>query len=383
MMRCAECKGKGLCGLPKCPIMQRFYALTNEKPQSEYMGPSPSIFIGSSGYPRVVGGPLLLRESDTPTDWITRGLGMEEIVGIRSRTIRGSQPVKTVLEKAQEVALSSRPLDVEARFEKPIRYDLSFDGTVAPIGLSGRLSKVSVLDNAVVEPAVDRYTSDTDVRATEAASALFQDGIDVYRITSLLTAGLLGSKRKFVPTRWAITAVDDMISKDLRKRVCRLVPLQDILVHSALLYGNRIVLLFIPSPDFRFEMIERWQSNSLWGGDEDVVVVDGEKKKKQGYSPIAGAYYSARLAVLEHLESIGRTARVVVVRDISGDYWAPLGTWVIREATRAALKSPAIPCPDLHSGEAMVTALLGSSFWRSRSDLIRDLRSQRTFADFF
>ncbi|HIJ07150.1 MAG TPA: hypothetical protein HA365_07635, partial [Methanocalculus sp.] len=105
-MRCAECKGKGLCGLPKCPIMQRFYALTNEKPQSEYMGPSPSVFIGSSGYPRVVGGPLLLRESDTPTDWITRGLGMEEIVGIRSRTIRGSQPVKTVLDKAQEVALS-------------------------------------------------------------------------------------------------------------------------------------------------------------------------------------------------------------------------------------------------------------------------------------
>jgi hypothetical protein len=363
--------------------MQRFYALTDERPQSEYMGPSPSIFIGSGGYPRVVGGPLLLHDSDTPTDWISRGLGMEEIVGIRSRTIRGSQPVKTVLEKAQEVALSSRPLDVEARFEKPIRYDLSFDGTVAPIGLSGKLSKVSVLDNAVLEPAVDRYTSDTDVRATEAASALFLEGIDVYRITNLLTAGLLGSKRTFVPTRWAITAVDDMISKDLRKRVERMVPLQEVLVHSALLYGNRIVVLFIPSPDFRFEMIERWQRNSLWGGSEDVVVVDGEKKKKQGYSPIAGAYYSARLAVLEYLLEIGRTARVVVIRDVSGDYWAPLGTWVIREATRAALKSPVITCSDLQSGEAMVTGLLGSSFWRSRSDLIRDIRSQRTFADFF
>ncbi|MCQ1538221.1 hypothetical protein FTO68_04345 [Methanocalculus taiwanensis] len=381
-MRCAECKGKGLCGLPKCPIMQRFYALTDEKPQSEYMGPSPSIFIGSSGYPRVVGGPLLLRESDTPTDWIARGLGMDEIVGIRSKTIRGSQPVKNVLQKAQEVALSSRPLDVEARFEKPIRYDLSFDGTVAPIGLCGKLSHVSVLDNAVVEPAVDRYTSDTEVLATEAASALFLDGIDVYRITSLLTAGLLGSKRRFVPTRWAITAVDDMVSKDLRKRVERLLPLQEIFVHSALLYGNRIVVLLLPSPDFAFEMIERWQTNSLWGGKEDVVVVDGEKRKKQRYSPIAGAYYSARLAVLEYLAMTGRSARVVVIRDISGDYWAPLGTWVIREATRAALKSPPVPCADLQAGEAMATALLGSSFWQGRSELIRDLRSQRTFADF-
>lgn len=362
--------------------MQRFYALTDEKPQSEYMGPSPSIFIGSSGYPRVVGGPLLLRESDTPTDWIARGLGMDEIVGIRSKTIRGSQPVKNVLQKAQEVALSSRPLDVEARFEKPIRYDLSFDGTVAPIGLCGKLSHVSVLDNAVVEPAVDRYTSDTEVLATEAASALFLDGIDVYRITSLLTAGLLGSKRRFVPTRWAITAVDDMVSKDLRKRVERLLPLQEIIVHSALLYGNRIVVLLIPSPDFAFEMIERWQTNSLWGGKEDVVVVDGEKRKKQRYSPIAGAYYSARLAVLEYLAMTGRSARVVVIRDISGDYWAPLGTWVIREATRAALKSPPVPCADLQAGEAMATALLGSSFWQGRSELIRDLRSQRTFADF-
>ncbi|WP_342766219.1 hypothetical protein [Methanocalculus sp.] len=383
MIRCAECKGKGLCGLPKCPIMQRFYAQTNLLPVSEYMGPSPSIFIGSGGYPRVVGGPLLLRDSDTPTDWVARGLGIDDIVSIRSRTIRGSQPVASILEKAQEVALSKKPLDVEAQFEKPVRFDLSFDGTVAPIGLQGTLSKVDILDNAVVEPIVDRYTSDTDVRATEAVSALFKGGIDVYRVSGLLTAGLLGSKRRFVPTRWAITAVDDMVSLNLRKQVERSSPLQGVTVHSALLHGNRIVVILVPSSDFRFEMIERWQKQSLFGGADDVVVVDSEGRKKQGYSPIAGAYYSARLAVLEDLMARGRSARAVVIRDISGDYWAPLGTWVIREATRAAMRSPGVSCEDLGSAETLVTALLGSSFWLLKSSLIRDIRVQRTFADFF
>ena len=382
-MRCAECKGKGLCGLPKCPVMQRFYAQTSQKPVLDYMGPSPSIFIGSGGYPRVVGGPLLLRDSDIPTDWVARGLGIEDIVSIRSRTIRGSQPVGSVLEKAQEVALSKRPLDVEAQFAKPVRFDLSFDGTVAPIGLSAPLSKIDIIDNAVIEPMVERYTSDTDVRATEAVTALFKGGIDVYRVSSLLTAGLLGSKRRFVPTRWAITAVDDMVSLGLRKQVERLSPLQGVIVHSALLHGNLIVVLIIPSSDFRFEMIERWQKHSLWGDKEDVIVVDSEGRKKQGYSPIAGAYYSARLAVLEYLMKTGRTARVLVIRDISGDYWAPLGTWVIREATRAAMRSPGIPCEDLGSAETIITSILGSPFWIERSDLIRDISVQRTFADFF
>jgi len=382
VIRCPECKGKGLCGLPKCPVLQRFHAQVSEKPIQEYMGPAPSVFIGSRRYPHVLGGPLLLRDSDRPTDWVSRGYAIDDIIAIRSRTIRGSQAIKSVLYQAQEVALSSRPLDVEATFEKPVRFDLSFDGTIAPIGLAGTLSRVDILDNAVVEPAVDRYTSDTDIKANEAVSALFQNKIDVYRITSLLTAGLLGSQRTFVPTRWAITAVDDMVSLDLRRRNERMPPLQEIRIHTSLLYGNTIVVLLIPSADFRFEMIERWQKQSLWGGAEDVVVADGEGRKKRGYSPIAGAYYSARLAVLEHTTSLGRLARALVIRDISGDYWAPLGTWVIREATRAALRSDPIPCMDLASAEDVITSLLGSPFWRSHSNLLNDILVQRTFADY-
>lgn len=48
-------------------------------------------------------------------------------------------------------------------------------------------------------------------------------------------------------------------------------------------------------------MIEIWGGHSLWGGETYVIVQDREGTKKNGYSPISGAYYSARLAASEYL----------------------------------------------------------------------------------
>ena len=50
----------------------------------------------------------------------------------------------------------------------------------------------------------------------------------------------------------------------------------------------------------------------------------------------AGAYYAARLGVLEHLESVDRQAKVLVLREVSDDYWAPVGVWQIPESVRNA-----------------------------------------------
>ncbi len=188
-----------------------------------------------------------------------------------------------------------------------------------------------------MDRAVDRVTSDTDLGATDACEILNASGTDVYRITQLLTAGLLGSEKKrhvVPPTRWAITAVDDTVSKQLKKKISRYPPLSGIGgVFSAALYGNHIVCLLVPGGDWKFEMIEVWGGKqSLWGGGgNETIAVDGEGATKSGYSPIAGgAYYSARLAVAEYLESVRRSARVLVLRNVTGEYWAPLGTWVVR-----------------------------------------------------
>ncbi|ABN06758.1 Protein of unknown function DUF650, N-terminal domain [Methanocorpusculum labreanum Z] len=384
--QCAVCKGKGLCGLPSCPITRRFHALKDTRPVSEYMGASPSVFVGSYGYPRVVGGPLMINDTDNPLDWVRQGFSIDDIVSVRSRTIRGGSDLDVKIPeigKVQEIALSAKPLDVEVAFEKPVSFDINFDGTVTPVGMSGAMKKLDVIDNASVSRIVDRCTSDTDLKATEAARIMFENGTDVYKITNLLTAGLLGVNRRVVPTRWAITATDDMISTSIKREVVKMPPLPEYQVFCGTLYGNTICFILIPSNDWRFEMLERWQKHSLWSGDEETIVVDGEKGlNKSKYSPIAGAYYSARLAVLEYLKSIGRCARVLCIRDISGEYWAPLGTWVIREAAHESLSHPPDRVGTL--GEAVTSASqkLGTGFWIPKMGLLKDIRQQKTLFEF-
>ncbi|MFA4875808.1 MAG: hypothetical protein WC586_00215 [Methanoregula sp.] len=381
MMQCAECKGKGRCGLPRCPIVSRFHTQTQIRPVSSYQGTAPSVFVGSFGYPDVTGGPLMINDSDNPPDWIRKDLGIEDIVAIRARTIRGNSHLPMVADNLQEIAISTAPLDVDVAFTKPVAFSLSFDGTVAPVGFSGSVRSMDVIGSARVERAVDRITSDTDLPATEAAVSLMESDIDVYQIAKLMTAGLLGKRRTFVPTRWAITAVDDTLSKSLKKEIARFPPISEISVFSAEIYGNRIVCLLVPG-DYRYEMIEIWGKHTLWAGDEEVIVQDRENAKKNGYSPISGAYYSARLAVCEYLVKIRKSARIVVIRSISNEYWAPLGTWVIREATRKAMAGLPVTCASLDDGVRRATVATGSDRWVSHSTLIPEMKAQRTLFQF-
>lgn len=370
-----------MCGLPRCPIVSRFQSQAAIRPSSSYQGSSPSIFIGSAGYPAVNGGPLLINDSDNPPEWLSRNLGIEDIVGIRARTIRGNSPVHRFTDTLQEIALSSRPLDVDVAFERPVSFAMTFDGTVAPVGLSGAVKKLDVVGSARVERIVDKITSDSDIRATDACVELTRAGSDVYDITKLMTAGLLGKKRHFVPTRWAITAVDDTVSTALKQEIARFPPVDGIQVFSAKIFGNHIACILVPG-DWRYEMIEIWGRQTLWAGDTEAIVQDREGMKKSGYSPISGAYYSARLAVCEYLTSIRRSARVIVVRHISNEYWAPLGTWVIREATRKAMAAPPVSCDTLDAATQEVSARLGFGYWLQHSTLIPELRTQKTLFQF-
>ena len=380
-MQCIRCKGKGLCGLPRCPIVSRFQAQATVKTSSSYQGRSPSVFIGSFGYPDVQGGPLLIDDSDHPPDWISRNLGIEDIVGIRARTIRGNSIVHRFSDDLQEIALSARPLDVDVSFEKPVSFAMTFDGTVAPVGLSGPVRELDVLGSARVERSVDRVTSDPDMPAADACVQLGREDVDIYRITRLMTAGLLGKRRHFVPTRWAITAVDDTLSSALKKEIARYPSSDEYRVFFGEIFGNRIACILAPG-DWRYEMIEIWGRQTLWAGDTEAIVQDREGMTKRGYSPITGAYYSARFAVCEYLSSIRRSARVVVIRHVTSDYWAPLGTWVIREAARKAMASPPVSCLTLDDAVDQASHLLGFGYWLPHSTLIPEMQTQRTLLQF-
>ena len=63
--------------------------------------------------------------------------------------------------------------------------------------------------------------------------------------------------------------------------------------------------------------------------------------RKQYANRITGAYYSARIGVLEHMNSHRRSGACLIWRAIGPEYWAPVGVWLIRETVREALRGTA------------------------------------------
>jgi hypothetical protein len=280
-----------------------------------------------------------------------------------------------------EVALSATPVDVDVAFVRPVEADVRLDGVLTPIGRSGPVRRLDVLDNPVVPRTVERVAGDSDLVASEGLAELYRADVDVYHLADLLSAGTLGRAPRIVPTRWAITAVDDTLGKAGKREVARFPSIEEVLVFASTLYGNTIAVLLAPG-GWRYEMVECWRAHSLWTHDYDAVTVDGEGKKMSGYSPIAGAYYSARLAVTDYLVSIRRQARALVLRSVTGEYWAPLGTWVVREAARQAMRGSPERYATLEEGAAALDRHYGDTSWRAKSSLLPRMRSERTLADF-
>ncbi|MHC1570264.1 MAG: Nre family DNA repair protein [Methermicoccaceae archaeon] len=348
---CVRCKGKGLCGRAVCPILERFThakGIESRLSSTLYGSTPPSFFVGHVGYPKVLAGPMLPPEVhgdeasvyDDPDAWLQ--MGIEDVVGYRASMVRSRVRShvregrhERILDAARECALSSVPVDSEVWLEKPPKVELRFDSVLMPMGPSATLTRLEVVDNPKVPRKVEMLVGDTDATANRAAIELFDAGIPQEYITRMLSAGLLGRKRRLVPTRWAITATEDVLARELVRRVQYLPPVEEYAVYSAERFGNHFEVLEVPKP-YMYELVEVWMKNTLWSP-EGSIMWDGETTKRRGYSPLGGGYYAARISVLEHLAQMGRQAAVFVVREVYPSYWAPLGSWVIKKTMREAL----------------------------------------------
>ncbi|MFC1455119.1 hypothetical protein ACFLQI_03475, partial [Candidatus Undinarchaeota archaeon] len=234
MGMCIRCKGRGWCGKP-CPIYDRINNLqmtVDRIDKEEFFGASPpSVFIGKYGYPKVRVGVLVppvegdTRHLDSPELWFHENRGIEDVINYRNRLINNQfmADVKmrnVFLESAQEVAMSVKPVDTEIYLDKKPDYKIKFDMTSAPMGPSANLKKIRLTENPKVPKKVDYLVSDTDAKAVDSMIELYGK-IDMNDMSRLLSIGLLGQEknRRLVPTRWAITAADDTIGKNLRTAI--------------------------------------------------------------------------------------------------------------------------------------------------------------------
>lgn len=361
-MKCISCKGRGLCGRPVCPILRRLEetaALPRIGKSLEGMSP-PEVFVGRHGYPLVRAGPMLPASSSCEGLAEPPSLAMDigEIIAARSAMVRSESKIVVkeaeapgrLLEAIQQIALSSSPVGTEVTFCRSPQGRLQFDGVLSPSGPSGEMLEMQITTNPLIPRKVDRIVEDRDAGAVAAVGELYAGGIGTDHISRMLSLGLLGKKRKLVPTRWSITASDDMIGNLLKETVMDCSQVNDYYLFSGEELGNHFEILLLPQP-FSFELVEIWMARSVWA-EEGFIGSDREDARpRKAYSSLAGGYYAARLAVLEQLSQLGKQAGVLAVREISESYWAPLGVWVVREVARAAMHSSPVRFASL--GEAL------------------------------
>ncbi len=347
-MKCAECKGKLLCGRSKCPLLEKIRFLRSVKIDEHVRDETPpSVFVGRVGYPKVYAGPLIAVDVDpvyADSPWLWRSI--EEAIRLRVSLLRASkrvridsvrEPDKFVLD-IQELAAAVKPVDVETDILK-LNKKLEFDDVIQPMGYSAIVDKIAVVGNPKIPDKVEKLYYD-ELRASEALSILFEKGFSTYYLQKIFSVGVLGlpENRKLVPTRWSITAVHSILGESLKKEIMDYPPVGDYEVFSYEHFGNHFEVLLSPGNYF-FQLIEIWRRKSFWSPTQDWVGADSEDiRPKKGYSILGGGYYAARLPVLEYLQRIKRQASVLVVREIKPTYYAPLGVWVVEEGVRKALR---------------------------------------------
>jgi len=401
---CLRCRSAQLlCGKPVCPILVKYDAFARTMPMLrsvELDGSSPpGLFVGRFGYPKVSVGPLLSPVHgdtlllDTPEEWVGRSVA--EVVGFRTMLVRGTQRVRVtdaeapirLVEDVQTLALARESVEFEATFKRPPRGHLSLSDELPPYGPSAPIEKVR-LDVRKVDQRLDRMASDTDANAGVAVHELYRSGVRVSRIQRAFSAGTLGrhGRRRFVPTRWSITAVDDILGKQNLEKVRHLPELSDWRVYRLTALDNRWLIVFLPGA-FRYESIEAWYPQTLWNPGTQRVVIMGDHEGFQGrttYASIGGCYYAARLAVSEAMLRTGRQGGGLILREVHPGEILPLGVWNVREHVRAALAEPPQVLNSLDELHRVISETFAIPLprWQAQSSLLHAARTQRRLEEF-
>lgn len=317
----------------------------------------PSVFIGSKlKYPLVNVGimsPLQKDEDawiyDDVKYWSANNFDIKEVLMLRNSLLNSRFQSKVtdarlnrkMVDIAKEIAIASKPVNVEIEFNERLRFDRDKDKVLAPHGYRAGIKRAEIIGNVKVERQVDKVIND-DIKASESAEILYKNNFDEYTISKILSVGVLGMKknRRLVPTRWSITATDDLIGKNLLEKIRKYPHVQDYELFYGEFLGNCYVIMLFPDV-WSYELFELYIPGSSWNPSNEIKAStdsEGFHGRKEYAFNTTGGYYASRLPILEYLNSIRRQASVLAIRIETPSYWAALGVWVVRESVRKALK---------------------------------------------
>jgi len=401
---CALCRGtKFLCGKARCPVIVRFHSKVKMKPfvnslRLEGASP-PSVFIGRIGYPKVAIGPMIppvmgdTSEIDTPERWLDKTL--DDIVDFRSQLVRGKftvnitnvESTNRVVEYTRELALSKNAVFADALFEKKPYGKIAFYDEVQPHGPSAPLKSLDIT-NPKYEQHIEKAYYDTDLKAKDAIFDIYKNGVFVSKIQRAFSVGAFGLKknRRFVPTRWSITAVDSTLGAELIEKTKTYPFINEVRAYFLNQFDNRWIILMTPS-EWQYELIEAWYPNTTWNQYGTAISIFNSYEFYDGrttYAEIGGCYYAARLAVNELLNKERRQAGVVILREAHPGYIMPIGVWNVRESVRSALSHPYQKFNTINESLIYVSEIMDIPVqrWIRNSAVLKNQLYQRRLEDF-
>jgi hypothetical protein len=420
---CPMClRVRRLSGEKKCAIHVKANSLAAHHPEFDLKsiaGSSPpGVFVGRFGYPNVSVGPMVPSISgdteilDTPEWWM--GKGFDEIVDFRYSLLRGyskanvsdAQKGGRLIETLQDVAMMTKSVDTELVLARPPRKMLDLREDSQPFGPTAPLTSFHA-GNSSVDNRIEKAFYDGDLPADDAVLQLYRNGVLVTRIQRAFSLGMFGEskRRKLVPTRWSITAVDSNLSLKLMARL-RHHPLIDEFRVYKYTYLDNIYVGILTPESWKFEWIEAWFEPELLATSfPDVNMAEDVEKSsyvsRDGYRPVmlgdsegfrgrktyarpGGCYYSARLAVSEYLDMIGRQAGAIMLREIHPGYIMPVGVWNVRESLRSLFKTPFERFDSMDNAMNHVSSIfeIPKRGWMETSMLLQNAYLQRKISEF-
>ena len=196
----------------------------------------PSVFIGSKlKYPLVNVGILspLNKDNnawlyDDAKYWAENNLNIEEVMSLRNGLLNSRFQAKVsdirlnkkFVEVAKDVAISSKQVDVEIELKNRLIVGREKDKILTPHGMRAGLKNVAITGNVKVEKQVDKVIND-EIKASEAIEFLYKNEFNEYTLSKILSVGVIGlaKNKKLVPTRWSITATDDILGKKFLENI--------------------------------------------------------------------------------------------------------------------------------------------------------------------
>lgn len=400
---CIRCKGKLLCGRTKCPIYLKssLNFKVRDLFKKEFFGTSPpSVFVSWSGYPNVSAGilspPFQTREAykyDSPKEWASQNIGIERIVEYRSLLVNPRTRIhikeknKKYLEILQMVGLSKGPIELEVKLKKKPAPKLNLAPDVIPFGPHGKIEKLKITENVKVERHIERIYYD-DRKATDGIEYLYKRNIDEYQISKLFSIGVLGTKeqRKLVPTRWSITAVDDILAKIILRKIRNFKTINEFLVFRGSYLGNYFTVIMLPEV-WSYELFEAWMPGNVWNSGKEIRFLtdyEGYSGRKTYAENTGGGYYASRLPCLQYLERERRQASIISLRFVTNEYFVPLGVFVVREAVRKALNEKPMKFPSKEKMLSYLRIFIKEKFGVNADKIFKmsKILTQRKITDF-